>query len=115
MIKTAKGILVKFIKAAVVGNARVTSYENIVEAQKQRDLKEAAAEAFKSRRQSKRGASIQVLGMRSRDQEKEAEHEIRALGLAQNSSVVDFILSNVMFYIISINRSCVDRRESITR
>jgi hypothetical protein len=34
----------KSIKATVVGSARVMSYKDIVKAQKQRDLKEAAAE-----------------------------------------------------------------------
>jgi hypothetical protein len=34
----------KFIRATVVGSARVMSYEDIVKAQKQRDIKEAAAE-----------------------------------------------------------------------
>jgi len=35
----------KSVKATVVGSARVMSYEDIVEAQKQCDIKEAAAEA----------------------------------------------------------------------
>jgi hypothetical protein len=47
----------KSIKATVVGSARVMSYEDIVEVQKQRDIKEAAAEAIQRRRRSKRGPS----------------------------------------------------------
>ena len=34
----------KSIRAIVVGSTRVMSYEDIIEAQKQRDIKEAAAE-----------------------------------------------------------------------
>jgi hypothetical protein len=48
----------KSIKATVVGSARVMSYEDIVEAQKQRDIKEAA-EVTRGRR-SKRNPSAQV-------------------------------------------------------
>ncbi|KAH9205436.1 hypothetical protein DL95DRAFT_491157, partial [Leptodontidium sp. 2 PMI_412] len=40
----------KSIRATVVGSARVMSYEDIVQAQKQRDIKEAAAEATRGRR-----------------------------------------------------------------
>jgi len=54
-------------------------------------IKEAAAKATKSRRRSKRGASIQVLGKRWCDQEKEkAKHEIRASEVAQYCSVFNF-------------------------
>ncbi len=77
------------IRATVVGSARVMSYEDIVEAQKQRDIKEAA-EAARGRR-SKRGPSTQALGKRSRGQElDEAEHEIRGSGMAGYCSVLDF-------------------------
>ncbi|PMD59026.1 uncharacterized protein K444DRAFT_724793, partial [Hyaloscypha bicolor E] len=80
----------KSIRAIVVGSTRVMSYEDIVEAQKQRDIKETAAEAARGRR-SKRGPSTQVLGKRSRDQElEEAEHEIRGSGMAEYCSVLDF-------------------------
>jgi hypothetical protein len=66
------------------------SYEDIVEAQKQRDIKETAAEAARGRR-SKRGPSTQVLGKRSRDQElEEAEHEIRGSEMVEYYSVLDF-------------------------
>jgi hypothetical protein len=66
----------KSIKATVVGSARVMSYEDIVEAQKQRDIKEAAAEVTRARR-SKRNPLAQVLGKRSRGQElEEAEHSV---------------------------------------
>ena len=80
----------KFIKATVVGNARVMSYKDIVEAQKQRDLKEAAAEVTWGR-WSKRNASTQVLGKRSRgDELEEAEHEIKAIGMGKYCSVLRF-------------------------
>jgi hypothetical protein len=54
------------------------SYEDIVEAQKQRDIKEAAAKVTRGRR-SKRNPAAQVLGKRSRGQELEqAEHFLSA-------------------------------------
>jgi hypothetical protein len=80
----------KSIRAIVVGSARVMSYEDIIEAQKQRDIKEAAAEVTRGRR-SKRNPPAQVLGKRSRGQElEEAEHEITASGLGKYCSVLDF-------------------------
>lgn len=80
----------KSIRATVVGSARVMSYEDIVEAQRQRDLKEAAAEVSQGRR-SKRNPAAQVLGKRSRGQElEEAEQEIKASGMAEYCSVLDF-------------------------
>jgi hypothetical protein len=80
----------KSIRATVVGSARVMSYEDIVEAQKQRDIKEAAAEVTRGRR-LKQNPATQVLGKRSRGQElEEAEHEIRAMGIDGYCSVLDF-------------------------
>lgn len=79
----------KSTKATVVGSARVMSYEDIVEAQKQRDIKDAAT-ATRARR-SKRNPTAQVLGKRSRGQElEEAEYEITASGMAGYCSVLDF-------------------------
>ena len=67
------------------------SYEDIVEAQKQRDIKDAAAEAVRSRRRSNGKSSTQVLGKRSRGQELElAKREIKALGMERYCSVLDF-------------------------
>jgi hypothetical protein len=56
------------IKATVVGTAKVLSYEDIVEAQQKRDIKEEEAVAVRGRRVSKRNKSTpsQVLGKRSR-------------------------------------------------
>jgi uncharacterized protein YdeI (YjbR/CyaY-like superfamily) len=51
----------KSIRATVVGSARVMSYEDIVEAQKQREIKEAAAAAARGR-QSKRGPQLKYSG-----------------------------------------------------
>jgi hypothetical protein len=80
----------KSMRATVVGSARVMSYEDICEAQKQRDIKDATAEAGRGRR-SKRNTSTQVLGKRSRGQElEEAEHEIKALRMEEYCSVLDF-------------------------
>jgi hypothetical protein len=84
----------KSIIATVVGSARVMSYEDIVEAQKQREIKEAAAEATQ-RRWSKRGPSTQVHGKRSRGQElEEAEHEIKDSGMAGYCSLLRRFLSD---------------------
>ena len=44
----------KSIRATVVGSARVLSYKNIVKAQKQRDIKKAAAKATRDQQGSKR-------------------------------------------------------------
>lgn len=67
------------------------SYEDIVEAQKQRDIKEAAAEAKRDRRGSKRNQPDQILGKRSRGQELEnAEREIKASGMEKYCSVLEF-------------------------
>lgn len=83
----------KSVKATVAGNVRVMSYEDIVEAQKQRDMKEAAAKATKSRRRSKGGTSAQVRGKRSRGQEiEDADHEIRTSGLSGYCSVLEFYI-----------------------
>jgi hypothetical protein len=72
----------KVIKATVLGSARVLSYEDIAEAQKQRDIKETAAEATRGRRGSKRNLPAQILRKRSRGQElEEAEREINAMGM----------------------------------
>ncbi|KAE8440294.1 hypothetical protein EG329_009812 [Mollisiaceae sp. DMI_Dod_QoI] len=80
----------KSIKATVVGSARVMSYEDIVEAQKQRDMKDAAT-VTGGRGSKRRNLTVQVLGKRSRGQEfEEAEHEIRASGMAGYCSVLDF-------------------------
>ncbi|KAN0117098.1 hypothetical protein V8E51_003075 [Hyaloscypha variabilis] len=80
----------KSIKATVVGGARVMSYEDIVEAQRQRDIKEAAAEAARGRRRSNRKSPSQVIGKRSRGEELEhAEREIRTLGTEKYCSVLD--------------------------
>ncbi len=72
---------------------RVLSYEDIVEAQKQRDEKEAGAEAVQGRQRSKRHESTlkQVIRKRSWGQElEEAENEIRALGMESYCSVLRF-------------------------
>jgi hypothetical protein len=80
----------KSIKATVVDSAKVMSYKDIVEVQKQRDLKEAAAEVTQGRR-SKQKASTQVLRKRSHSQElEEAEHEIKELGMEEYCSVLRF-------------------------
>jgi hypothetical protein len=79
----------KSIKAIAIGSAKVMDYEDIVKAQRQRDLKEANADALQGR--PKRKFPNQVLGKRSRSQELEvAENEIRSLGMEEYCSVLRF-------------------------
>jgi hypothetical protein len=83
----------KSIKATAVGSAKVMSYEDIVEAQKQRDMKEANTGPIpgRGRGRPKQGSPTQVLGKRSRSKEVEvAEQEIRVLGLEEYCSVLRF-------------------------
>jgi hypothetical protein len=80
-------------KSTVVGTARVMSYEDILEAQKKRDIKEAEAIAGRGRRTTKRGRShpSQVLGKRSRSHERqEAIDAIRVSGMEGFCSVISF-------------------------
>lgn len=81
------------IKATVVGTAKVLSYEDIVEAQRKPDIKEAEAVAVRDRQtlECKQSTSSQVIGKRSRRHEKEeAIEQIRALGLEKYCSVLEF-------------------------
>jgi hypothetical protein len=81
------------IKATVVGTAKVLSYEDIVETQQKRDIKEVEAAAARGRRTSNRNrkAPSQVLGKRSRSHEREeAIDEIRASGMEKYYSVLKF-------------------------
>jgi hypothetical protein len=81
------------IKAIAVGSAKFLSYEDIVEAQRQRDMKEASADAARGRGRGrpKRKSPSQGLGKRSRSNELEvAEHEIRSLGMEEYCSVLRF-------------------------
>jgi hypothetical protein len=81
------------VKATVVGTAKVLSYEDIVEAQQKRDIKEVEAAAARGRRTSNRNrkALSQVLGKRSRSHEREeAIDEIRASGMEKYCSVLKF-------------------------
>jgi len=80
----------QLIKATAVGNARVLSYKDIVEAQRQRDIKETRGQG---RRGAKRSQSspAQVTGKRTRSQEiEEAENEIRKAGLKKYCSILSF-------------------------
>jgi hypothetical protein len=83
----------KSIKATAVGSAKVMSYEDIVEAQKQRDMKDASADSVpkRGRGRPRRKSTTQVLGKRSRSAELEAaEHETKLLGLEEYCSVLRF-------------------------
>ena len=80
-------------KSTIVGTAKVMSYEDIVEAQKKRDIKEAGATTGRGRRATNRGRPTppQVLGKRSRSHERrEAIDEIRASGMGGYCSVLSF-------------------------
>jgi hypothetical protein len=78
------------MKATVVGTAKVLSYEDIVEAQQKRDMKDAEAVAVRGRRISKRSGS-KVRGKRTRSREREeAIDEIRASGMEKYCSVLEF-------------------------
>lgn len=77
-------------KATVVGTARILSYEDIIEAQKKRDMKEAKIEAGRNRR-SKRNQPVQATGRKSQAEElKEAEDEVIDSGLQEYCSVMSF-------------------------
>jgi hypothetical protein len=83
----------KSIKATAVSSAKVMSYKDIVEAQKQRDIKEANTGPVpgRGRGRPKRKSPAQVLGKRSRSKEVEvAEHKIKSLGLEEYCSVLRF-------------------------
>jgi hypothetical protein len=56
-----------------VGTAKVLSYEDIIEAQQKRDIREAEAIVVRGRRTSKRNKATpsQVIGKRSRSHERE--------------------------------------------
>jgi len=76
----------KSVRSAVIGAAQVMSYEDIVEAQTDRDAK--AAGRISKRKKSAPTAG-QERGSRSQEVEK-AEEEIRTLGLANYCSVLHF-------------------------
>lgn len=81
------------IKAIIVGTAKVSSYEDIVEAQQKRDMKEAEAIAVRGRRTLKRDRSTasQVIGKRSRSHEQEeAIDQIRVSGMEKYYSELKF-------------------------
>jgi len=81
------------IKATVVGTAKVLSYEDIVESQQERDMKEEEAVAVRGRRVLKRNkvTPAQIIGKRSRSHEREkAIEDIWALGLEKYCSVLKF-------------------------
>jgi hypothetical protein len=76
----------------VTGKAKVMSYDDIVEAQRKRDAKEAGI-AGGTRRSSKRktSAPAPTRGKRSRTEEaEEGECEIEALGIGSYCSILQF-------------------------
>jgi hypothetical protein len=75
----------------VVGTAKVLSYEDIVEAQQKRDMKDAETVAVRGRRISKRSGTdlSKVTEKRTRSHEREeAIDEIRASGMEKYCSVL---------------------------
>jgi hypothetical protein len=77
------------IKATVVGTAKVMSYEDIVEAQEKRDMKDAETVTVRGRRTKRDGAPSKIIGKRTRSHEREeAIDEIRASGIEEYCSVL---------------------------
>jgi hypothetical protein len=79
------------VKATVVGTAKVMSYEDIIEAQQKRDMKDAETVAVRGRRTVHNGAPSKIIGKRTRSREREvAIDEIRASGMEEYCSVLKF-------------------------
>ena len=77
----------------MIGATRVLSYEDLVEAELQRDTQVAKDQANRGRRRSNRNheTPTQVLGKRSRSKElEEGANQITALGLQEYCSVLSF-------------------------
>ena len=83
----------KSTKSTIVGTARVMGYDDLLEAELQRDKVVAEGNAKRGRKKSKpnQQTPAQVLGKRSRSVElKEATNDILALGLQEYCSVLSF-------------------------
>jgi hypothetical protein len=79
------------IKATVVGTVKVMSYEDIVEAQQKRDMKDTETVVVRGRRTKRTGALSKIIGKRTRSHEREeAIDEIRASGMEEYCSVLKF-------------------------
>jgi hypothetical protein len=79
------------IEATVVGTAKVMSYEDIVEAQQKRDMKDVETIVVRGRRTKCNGAPSKIIGKRTRSHEREeARDEIRASGIEEYCSVLKF-------------------------
>jgi hypothetical protein len=76
-------------KSTVVGKARIMSFKDIIEAQKKREEKDAAATGRRGRKQKKSGSTpAHSRGQRSRAEEvEEANGEIDPLGMRKYCSV----------------------------
>lgn len=91
------------MKATIVGTAKVLSYEDIVEAQQKRDMKDAETVAVRGQRISKRNGSgpSKIIGKRTRSHEREeAIDEIKALGIEEYYSVLKFQQFQILILII---------------
>jgi hypothetical protein len=76
-------------RSTVIGKAKIMSYEDIVEAQRKRDAKEASLCARDSKRKS--SALVRVAARRTRENELEVtENEIEVSGLGNYCSVLQF-------------------------
>ena len=58
------------IKATIVGTAKVMSYEDIVEAQQKRDMKDAETVVVRGRPTKRDGAPSKIIGKRTRSHER---------------------------------------------
>jgi hypothetical protein len=104
----------KSIKATAVGKGKVLSYEDIVEAQRKRDMKEASADKVpgRGRGRPRRKSPTQVLRKRSRSQELEvAEQEIRSFGMEEYCSVRDFKVQTLIMECSSLRQLFCLRRK----
>jgi hypothetical protein len=77
------------IRSTVVGKARIMSFEDIIEAQKKRDEKDAVAAGRRARKRKQTASTpAHSRGLRSRAEEvEEANGEIDALGIRKYCSV----------------------------
>jgi hypothetical protein len=76
------------VRSTVTGTAKIMTYEDIMEAQRKRDIKEATTAAAKTAGRKRQNAGI---GGNKRSSAEELEHgrrEIRALGLEEYCSVL---------------------------
>jgi hypothetical protein len=79
------------IKATIVGTIKVMSYEDIVEAQQKRDMKDTETIIVRGRWTKCKGAPSKILEKRTHSHKREEViDEIRASGIEEYCSVLKF-------------------------